>query len=411
MRSRFTLFAILAVIAVAVLAAGCNEGTPSPTASVAAGATLASPTAQPQATRTPRPQATATPKVVPTRPQKTATPTPEPTATSEPTPEPTATPSPAPVVVQVEPTLTPRPGDEEISVSLLPMGQPGNYVNVTFGYWLQYPVDWYTRFGNRPLLASFSNLEPGAHNRQSMREQGCLIEVNASSNIYGFTFEGLAAQIPRSFDDALEFELGGERAWRSRRGSDGPFDSEWVQVQHDGRLFTLLYDAATQAEEICLPAWENMLATWRWFEPSLADYRNTTYGYSISYPRHWYRFNAHEPGISISDQDPAGITDWLGFLQGGMVVETNVFDNDRRLPLKEWLAAYSLDVRLANDIPLGEIIGVRVITDGPGAGIEAMNGYFQGPFGRIYEISCSYPVDQKWVYRPIANAIIYSFGF
>ena len=54
---------------------------------------------------------------------------------------------------------------------------------------------------------------------------------------------------------------------------------------------------------------------------------------------------------------------------------------------------------------------MRVVTEGPGPGIEAMNGYFQGPLGRIYEISCLYPADQKWVYRPIANAIIYSFNF
>ncbi|HUW08907.1 MAG TPA: hypothetical protein VM537_04215, partial [Anaerolineae bacterium] len=306
MRFRFTLVAMLAVVAVAVMAASCSEGEPSPPASISSGATIVSPspTAQEAATRTPRSQATATPTVVPTRAKNTTTPTPEPTATSEPTPEPTSTPSPVPLVVQVEPTLTPRPGDEEISVDLLPMGQPGDYVNVTFGYWLQYPVDWYTRFGNRPLLASFSNLDPGAHNRQSMREQGCLIEVNASSNIYGFTFESLAAQMPRTFEDVSEFELDEERAWHSRRDSGSSFDSEWVQVQHDGRLFTLTYDSAKQAEDICLPAWEQLLATWRWFEPSLADYRNTTYGYSISYPRHWYRFNAHEPGISISDQDP-----------------------------------------------------------------------------------------------------------
>ena len=370
---------------------------------------MATPTAQPVTTREVREQATSTPTVL-------ATAMPKPTATSEPTrtptPEPrTATPSPPAPVIWVEPTLTPRPGDEEVSVALLPLGQPGNYVNVAFGYWLQYPGDWYTRFGNRPLLVSFSNLDPGTHNRQSMREQGCLIEVNASSNIYGFTFESLAAQLPRSFPDVREFDLAGERAWGVWRSSDSAWESEWVYVQHDGRLFTLVYDSAKQTEDVCLPAWESMLATWRWFEPSLAEYRNPTYGFAISYPRHWYRFNAHEAGISISDRDPAGITDWPGFLLSAMVVETNVFDNDRHLPLKEWLAAHNLDVHLANDIPLDELIGVRVVTEGPGPGIEAMNGYFQGPLGRIYEISCLYPADQKWVYRPIANAIIYSFNF
>ena len=409
MKHRFKHVAMFVIIASAVVTAGCSEGKPSPTSSVTSGATVASPTIQATATRTPRPQATPTPTVMPTRPRNTPTPTPEPTATSEPTP--TATPSPGAPAVRVEPTLTPRPGDEEISVALLPIGQPGNVVNVTFGYWLQYPVDWYTNFGNRPLLVSLSDLDPGAHNRQSMREQGCLIEVNASSNIYGFTFETLAAQLPRGFADVREIELGGESAWSVPRGGDSIWESEWVHVQHDGRLFTLVYASAREAEDVCLPAWENMLATWRWFEPSLAEYRNPSYGFAISYPRRWYLFNAHQAGISISDQDPAGITDWPGFMQSAMVVETNVFDNDRRLPLKEWLAAYNLDVHLANDIPLDELVGVRVITDGPGPGIEAMNGYFQGPLGRIYEISCLYPADQKWVYRPIANAIIYSFNF
>jgi hypothetical protein len=298
-----------------------------------------------------------------------------------------------------------------MNVAYLPFGQAGNYVNATFGYWLQYPPDWHTRFGNRPLLASFSNLDPGTHNRESMRAQGCLIEVNVSPNIYGFTFESVAAQMPRSFPDAEEFLLDGERAWRVWRSSGSGYDSEWVSVQHADWLYTLTLDSAQQAASVCLPAWDNMLATWRWFAPSFVQYRNATYGYTISHPRQWYRFNAHTAGVSFSSEDPTRVADWIGFLQRAMVVEMNVFDNDRKYALKEWLAAYDLDVHLANDIPLDGLIGVRVITDGPGPGIEAMNGYFQGPLGRVYEISCLYPAAEKWQYRPIANAIIYSFGF
>jgi hypothetical protein len=295
------------------------------------------------------------------------------------------------------------------------VGQPGNYVNVTYGYWLQYPVGWHTRFGNRPLLVSLSNLDPGTHNRQSMREQGCLIEVNASANIYGFTFESLAAQLPRSFADAQQFELGGEKAWRVRRSSESPWESEWVHVQHDGRLFTIVSDWAKIASDACIPAWENMLDTWHWFAPSFAQYRNTTYGYGISHPRHWYRFNASEQGIFISSSDPLSVADWVGLMEQAMVVETWVYPNNRGLPLKEWLAAQldeeDGDTDLTNDIPLDGIIGVRVLSEGLTEGVEEMSGFFQGPLGKIYMVACYYPVDVKWSYRPIANAIIYSFTF
>jgi hypothetical protein len=73
-------------------------------------------------------------------------------------------------VVDVEPTMTPAPANEDqIGVRDLTLGQPGHYVNLTYGYQLQYPPAWYTGFGNRPLLVSFSNLDPGSHNRLSMR--------------------------------------------------------------------------------------------------------------------------------------------------------------------------------------------------------------------------------------------------
>lgn len=291
------------------------------------------------------------------------------------------------------------------------MGQPGNYVNVTFGYWLQYPIDWHTRFGNRPLLVSLSNVDPGTHNRHSMRAEGCLIEVNATPNIYGFGFAELAAQMPLSFASAQEFHLGREKALRVRRTGDSPFDSEWVYVQHDGRLFTLTLDYARHASEICLLAWENMLATWRWFAPEFADYRNPAYGYAVSHPRRWHRFNAREPGISISSEDPSGISDWVKFLEEAMVVETCVFENQDRLPLKEWVAAQEWSVDMMNDIPLNGLVGVRVIRKGPRAGIQEMSGYFQGPLGRIYEVTCLYPLDREWEFRPVANAVIYSFSF
>ena len=83
----------------------------------------------------------------------------------------------------------------------LPLGEPGHYVNVTFGYWLRYLPDWYTGFGNRPLLVNLSNFDPGTHNRNSMRAEVCLIEISAATNSYCFTLEGLMAQMPRSFPD------------------------------------------------------------------------------------------------------------------------------------------------------------------------------------------------------------------
>jgi hypothetical protein len=364
-----------------------------------------------------------------------ALPTATPEATATPTPEqPTANPSPTAIVIQVEPTFTPRPGSERISLRDLAIGQPGNYVNVTFGYWVQYPPTWYTGFGNRPLLVSFSNLDPGTHNRQSMWAEGCLIEINALANIYGFTFQDLAVQMPRSFDNAEHFDLDGELAVRARTSSEAsPFESEWVFVQHDDRLFSITLDYARDADEICRPAWENLLTTWQWFEPDFVVYRNpkhgllTTWqwfepdfvvyrnpkhGYAISHPRRWYRFNPRERGISISSQDPTDLTDMVEFLQeGAMLVETDVFDNPDHLPLKEWLAAQDWEVDLTNDIPLNGLIGVRVLREGPNPAIQEMSGYFQGPLGGIYEVTCRYPADREWEFRPIANAIIYSFSF
>ena len=428
---RTTFAILLAIVTVAALTVGCRGSQPSATPSPTSKPTWAPQTVQPEVTRTSRPRSTATPTAVPTtagEPAVTALPTPVPSVVSEamvastPIPEPTATresevtatPSPGVFVVRVQPTLTPRPGDEETNISLLPLGQAGNYVNVTFGYWLQYPVEWHTRFGNRPLLVSLSNLDPGTHNRQSIREQGCLIEINAASNIYGFTFEAVAAQLPRSFPDVQEIDLAGERAWRVRRTNDSASDSEWVYVEHGGRLFTLNIDVSAQARGICLPAWEYMLSTWRWFSPSFAQYVNTPYGYAISYPRSWHQFNVSEQGVFIGSEDPLSADDWVGLMEKGLLVETWVYPNDAGLPLKEWLVAQIPDesgLDLTNDIPLDGMIGVRVLSSGLTDGIEEMSGFFQGPLGRIYMVACNYPVGRKWEYRPIANAIIYSFTF
>jgi hypothetical protein len=378
------------------------------------------PVASPEATlltlvtSTPTRTASVLPSPPPTdSPTLSPTDTAEPTVTSTPTPvSPTDTPSPTPLIVRVEPTFTPRPGDERARVAELPLGEPGHYVNVTYGYSVQHPPDWYTGFGNRPLLVSFSDLDPGSHNRSSMRAGGCLIEINAATNIYGFTFEGIMAQLPRSFPDAERFELDGQPALRVRHSSgENPFDGEVVYVQHDDRLFLITFDYAREAGDVCLPVWENMLARWQWFTPQFAVYRNTDYGYAVSHPRSWYRFNPEARGISISSLDPSEATDLRELVNGAMLVETTVLDNPDGVPLKEWLAAQEWQSDLTNDIPLDGIIGVRVLREGPSPGIQEMSGYFQGRLGKIYVVTCWFPVDRQKEFRPIANAIIYSFEF
>jgi hypothetical protein len=294
----------------------------------------------------------------------------------------------------------------------LPLGEPGHYVNVTFGYWVQYPPDWYTGFGNRPLLVSFGDLDPGTRNRESMRAEGCLIEINAATNIHGFTFEGLMGQLPRSFPDAKRFELDGQAALRVRQGSgENPFDSEQVYAEHEDRLFVVTLDYAREASETCFPVWEDLLASWQWFTPQFAVYRNTDYGYAVSHPRTWFRFNSEERGISFSSEDPSRVTDLQELTKGAILVETTVHDNPDGLPLKKWLTAQELESDLTSDIPLDGIVGVRVLREEPLPGIQEMSGYFQGPLGKIYVVTCLYPVDRQKEFRPIANAIFYSFEF
>ena len=367
---------------------------------------LPSQTPVPTSTEMPAPTATSEPTSAPSD-------TPEPTATSTPTDLPaTATPETMVRVGQVEPTLTPSPGDERARVGELPLGQPGHYVNVTFGYWAQVPAEWYTGFGNRPLLVSFSNLDPGTHNRSSMRAGGCLVEISAATNLYGFALEDLASQMPRALGNAEQFELDGQTALKVRRSSEeNPFESEEVYVEHDDRLLLINFDYAREASDVCRPAWENLLARWQWFTPQFAAYRNTEMGYSVSHPRSWYRFNAEARGVSISSNDPTGATDLGEIIQEGMLIETTVYDNQEGLSLKEWLVSQDLDPDLTNDIPLEGIVGVRMRREGPIPGSEETSGYFQGPLGKIYGVTCLYPTDRQNGFRPIANAVIYSFEF
>jgi hypothetical protein len=173
----------------------------------------------------------------------------------------------------------------------------------------------------------------------------------------------------------------------------------------------ITFDYAREAGEVCRPMWEDLLANWQWFTPQFAVYRNTDYGYAVSHLRNWYRFNPDARGISFSSQDPSGVTDLEEFLSGAMLVETTVLDNPDGMPLKTWLAAQEWELDLTNDIPLDGIVGVRVVREGPVSGTQEMSGYFQGPLGKIYVVACLYPVDRQTEFRPVANAIIYSFEF
>ncbi len=363
-----------------------------------------------QAVPTGTPAPTATPgALVTVTPTPAGTLIPGMTATLE---APSATSSPTVLVVRMEPTFTPRAEDDSTSVGDLPIGQPGHYVNVAFGYWVQYPSDWYTGFGNRPLLASFSNLDPGTHNRESMRAEGCLLEITASVNVYGIPPHELARQLPNVFPNAEDFELDGEEGIRVPSFEENQeVLSEMAMVDHEGRLLILTFDYARSAADTCRPAWENVLSTWQWFSPDKVLYRNAEYGYAVSHPRQWYRFNTSERGIYISSVDPSGVTHLVEVMREGMLVETNAFDNPDNLPLKEWVALQDWDVGLTNDVPLDHLIGVRVLREGPSPDIEEMSGYFEGPLGGIYGITCWYPAEQKSGFLPIANAIIYSFSF
>jgi hypothetical protein len=154
-----------------------------------------------------------------------------------------------------------------------------------------------------------------------------------------------------------------------------------------------------------------MLKEWRCFEPDFIDYQNPVYGYTVSHPRRWHRFNEREAGITLSSVEPTGKAYVSELLVDGMIVHTTVLENPDNLPLKQWVVDYEGAIYQANDIPLGDILGVRIIRNETGGQLQEMSAYFQGPLGKIYIINAVYPISQQWDFRPVANAIIYSFSF
>ena len=300
---------------------------------------------------------------------------------------------------------------EAADIMELNVGAPGRYVNVAFGYLVDYPENWYTGFGSRPLRASFSNLDPGSTNRDNMRASGCLIEVVAEANIYGFTLQTLMTQLPQSFENAEMFMLGGVEAVRIRNSNPNvPYDNEQVQVVAGGRLFSISAAMARGQEAVCLPAWESFLSGWSWFTPDFTTYRNVTYGYSLSYPTPWQVVAETEQGITLSSQDPAGKSSIEEMAGDGFAMQMQIYPNDALLPLKAWIAANVAEPGLTNDIQLDTLLGVRSIVDLPD-GLQKMTGYFQGPLGKIYVVECFYPAQRASEFRPIANAMLYSFSF
>lgn len=378
---------------------------------------------------------TATLQVPSATPTSAPTDTPTPSAPQEPTPAP---PTETPVVVEpapdtavsapditglvsldnefpslgeILPTATPLPNGDFVSVGDLGIGEADHYVNVNFGYELRYPADWFTGFGNRPVLVSFSNLDPGTTNRDSMRAAGCLIEISSSANTYSFNLASFRAQSPQTYEGAQETELGGIPALLLVRQNTGQiFHSELLQIIAHDHLFLLTLEYAQDQEATCRPVWDDIRSSWRWFEADLISYKNPTFGYSISHPRRWFLYNQTEQGTFVSSVDPSTVAAMQDILLQGMVIHTHVFENPEFLPLKEFLVKKISNLGLTNDIDLGNILGVRSITTGP-LGSQAMIGYFQGPLGRIYVIEALYPPDRAREFRPIANAIIYSFDF
>jgi len=332
------------------------------------------------------------------------------TATTTPTQaRPSATAS-ATAAPQVEPTGTPVPDSETVELGELPIGEPGYYVNLAFGFQMEYPATWFTGFGNRPLLASFSNLDPGTHNRHTMRLQGCLIEVSVTANIFRLTPHQVVSQLARSMPGAEPLELSGEPAMNVRPAGQGLFESEVIVAAHEDRLFSITLEHATEAAETCSAAWGNLLSSWQWFEPDLVVYRNARYGYAISYPRLWYLSDAREEGVSISSLDPSGVSE-SGLLREGMLAHTNVHENPQDASLTEWLTDQNWDVDLTHEVPLDGLVGVRILRDGPSADVQQMSGYYFGPLGRIYEVTCLYPKASQEAFEPIASAILYGFSF
>ena len=66
--------------------------------------------------------------------------------------------------------------------------------------------------------------------------EGCLIEAQASPNIYGLPVQDIAAQIPQAFPNGENVDLDGIPAVLSQQANeDGSVSSEWVHVVHHDR--------------------------------------------------------------------------------------------------------------------------------------------------------------------------------
>ena len=161
----------------------------------------------------------------------------------------------------------------------LTASEPVEYINAKFGYRLQPPASWYANYNGAPSAISFSTLDPDNHNRDALRDQGCLIEVSMLTNGFGFSLEEVRAQMPQAFVGARPFELDGEPALRLPRGGQGnAFKGEWILAEHSSRIFLISTESAVDAGEPERLAWEHMIETWKWIQPELVFSPSTDYG-------------------------------------------------------------------------------------------------------------------------------------
>jgi hypothetical protein len=237
------------------------------------------------------------------------------------------------------------------------------------------------------------------------------LEVTASADIYGIPLHDVVAQLAGVFPNAEDFEMDEEPASRVPPVEEDGVIKEVVLAAHEGQILILNHSYANDAASLCQPAWEELLASWKWITPDFALYRNAEYGYGVGHPREWYRFNASDRGLYMSSVDPTGVQDLHEIMRRGMLVQTDVLENRGGEPLREWVTHLEGFTLLTRDVPLGEVLGVLALRHGPSPDIQETSGYFQGPLGDIYVITCRYPAAQEWEFRPIANAIIHSFTF
>ena len=312
--------------------------------------------------------------------------------------------------VKVEPTRPARPGTVEIDE--LALGEPGTYQNLVYGYQLAYPETWYTGFGNRPVVVLFSNLDPAEQNREAMRSQGCLVEIRATANIYDLSLDEIVAQMPKAFAGAVAIDLDGEPALRvSQSESSQATASETIYVEHQDQLFVISIEYSLDESEHCLRGWNLMIDSWKWFEPASALYKNREYGYGIAVPNTWYLFSRSESSLWISSTDPEILYASDAPLSMGMLVATDVFENVENLTLREWVQWHVPAGSLTDEMQANGLVGMRVQSAGPQAGILQAVGYYLGPLGRVYQVTCYYPQDLADQYEPITNEILYSFSF